>query len=388
MFGIYVHIPFCLQRCSYCDFATYSKDQIQANQNYVDTLLVEATKRRNLFTAKKLQTIYFGGGTPSLLTAQQIGQIISHLKSLDFTLAVDLEITIEVNPATLTDEKCSSLKEAGVNRLSIGCQTFNDKHLKACKREHNSADTLRTIELTKKYFNNYSLDLLFALPHQTLQELDADLEIFGQLNPPHISAYCLTLAPEHPMNVGRGPDEEQVEMFEMIFAKLTSMGQHRYEISNFARRGFESKHNLLYWTDASYWGLGLSAHSYSKEPDWGIRFWNPSTYKTYMEEIEKLQIQEKIEDSFPKSKYEKLTFNESLTDYCHTHLRLSSGLDRSGLRQKFGDLSADAVAKKLARSMQNELVQENHNSWQLTERGVLLSNQVFSEILFAHGEEL
>lgn len=386
LFGIYIHIPFCIQRCSYCDFATYSKDQIQANQQYVDSLLIEADRRRGLFQNKELQTIYFGGGTPSLLTGQQIDQILSHLKSLNFTLADDIEITIEVNPATLDDDKCQLFKDAGVNRLSIGCQTFNDPHLKACKREHNSADTMRTIELTQKYFDNFSLDLLFSLPQQKLSDVENDLRIIRDIDPPHVSGYCLTLPTEHPMNKGRGSDDEQIEMFQKIFTTLDEIGLKRYEISNFAKPGFESKHNLLYWTDQNFWGLGLSAHSYKKDSSWGSRFWNPSSYKAYMDQIENLSAHEKIESSFAQGLYEMLSPHESLTDFCHTHLRLTDGLNRKKLRQKFGNEAEKAVEKKLEKPVQTELVTCNTDSWKLTERGVLLSNRVFSEILFSKGE--
>ena len=191
--GLYIHVPFCIQRCHYCDFATYSRDQIRANQNYVDHLILEANKRRNLFDQNQLKTIYFGGGTPSLLSSTQIGQIITEIKKMDFKLKNKTEVTLEVNPKTLDPQKCSEIKSAGINRISLGCQSFNDKHLKACNREHNSKETLKTIELVKQYFENYSLDLLFSLPGQNLTQLREDLKILKELDPPHISAYCLTL---------------------------------------------------------------------------------------------------------------------------------------------------------------------------------------------------
>ncbi len=383
--GIYIHIPFCLQRCTYCDFATYSKDQIQANQNYVDTLLLEAENRRNLFSQKKIQTIYFGGGTPSLLEPAQIEQIISCFRKLDFTFEEDIEITLEVNPATLNPQKCLGLRQAGVNRLSVGCQSFNDEFLKACHREHNSEDSLNTLSLIQKHFDNYSLDLLFSLPEQNLAHLAADLKIIAQISPPHVSAYCLTVPAKHPMNKGRASEEVQVEMFNLVHSELLGAGLLQYEISNYSKPGLESRHNNLYWTDQSYWGLGLSAHSYQRNPSWGCRFWNPSTYEKYMEQVAQLKPCS-LEESFPSSQIERLSFHESLTDFCHTHLRLMTGLNKTSLRQKFGDYAFLLVENRLSSLVKKNLLKKTQGTWTLTPEGILLSNLVFSELLLTQSD--
>ena len=381
--GVYIHIPFCIQRCSYCDFATYSKDQIQANDEYVETLCSEATKRQQVFEEKQLKTIYFGGGTPSLLNENQIKKIIHHFKNLGYQFDNDIEITMEVNPATLTEQKCEGFKQAGVNRISIGCQSFDDYYLKLCNREHNTQDTFNTIELVKNYFPNYSLDLLFSLPHQGLSQLKNDLAVIKDIDPPHVSAYCLTLADKHPMNNNRCSDEEQISMFHLILEEFKTLGLQRYEISNFAKEGYESKHNNLYWMDENYWGLGLSAHSYKKSPDWGTRFWNPSNYTPYMNQIKDLLPNQKLQKSFQKSQKEVLKKHESLTDYCHTHLRLMSGLNVQSVRQKYGEIHESMVTKQLETLSRENLVIKTNNSWSLTESGVLLSNRVFSELLFS-----
>ena len=286
--GSYIHIPFCIQRCHYCDFATYSQDQIKPNEAYVDMVLKEQKLRASLFKQRTLSTLYFGGGTPSLLSVHQIGRLIQGFKNNGFKFSPQIEISLEVNPATLTPEKCEGFKAVGINRISLGCQSFNDEYLKACNREHSSQDTRDTIELIQKHFRNFSLDLLFSLPQQRLSQLRSDLEEFKSFDPPHVSAYCLTLPSQHPMNQGRCDEQEQVQMFEMVHEHLDQMGLKRYEISNFSKPGFESKHNHLYWTDQSYWALGLSAHSYKKDPHWGYRFWNPSSYKAYMKTMENL----------------------------------------------------------------------------------------------------
>ena len=383
LMGIYIHIPFCIQRCHYCDFATYSKDQIAPNTEYVDTLLLEAQKRVNLIPNKNIDSIYFGGGTPSLLPASEIKRIIDGLKNLELNITSSTEITIEVNPATLTDEKCKTLKESGVNRISIGCQSFDDEHLKRCNREHSVADTMRTIDIVKKYFNNYSLDLLFSLPEQQLEGVYSDLQIIKKVNPPHVSAYCLTVADKHPMNQGRCSDEEQLKMFDLIQGELSEINHYRYEISNFSRPGFESIHNSIYWTDQPYWGLGLSAHSYFNSPDWGYRFWNSSTYKAYLNDIQNLSRANSIEGSFSSSQFEKLRFSDSLSDFCHTHMRLSTGLNEHSLRQKFGEPSLSLVSQRMSELISRQLVEKQGDFWTLSHQGITLSNQVFAKLLFS-----
>lgn len=381
--GAYVHIPFCIQRCHYCDFATYAKDQIAPNSDYVDAVCQEISLRRPLFSEKSLQTIYFGGGTPSLLAPKEVEKIIQCFEKNDFVFDDDIEITLEVNPATLTASKSRDFKQAGINRISLGCQSFNDDYLKACNREHSAQDTRDTIELIKKDFHNFSLDLLFSLPKQGLKNLEEDLKEILTFAPPHVSAYCLTLVEKHPMNVGRCSEEEQVEMFELITSYLSMLKLERYELSNFSKVGFESRHNNLYWTDRNYWGVGLSAHSYRKEPHWGYRFWNASTYSTYLDQVKALRKEDQIESSFPKQQFEKLQIHESLSDYCHTFLRMSSGLKKQTLRQKFGDNTEAIVSNRLTQFQPSGLIEEDPIGWKLTEKGFLLSNQVFKELIFS-----
>ena len=385
--GVYIHIPFCIQRCHYCDFATYAKDQISPNQDYVETICQEIKKRKQLFPQKTLSTIYFGGGTPSLLSGDQIAQIISQFHKEGFLFQDDIEITLEVNPATLTEVKITKYKKAGVNRISIGCQSFNDEYLKNCNREHNSKDTFNTIKLVSENFDNYSLDLLFSLPYQNLETLQKDIEILCDLNPPHISAYCLTVPDKHPMNQNRCSEDDQRKMFYQIQGAFNDIGLDRYEISNFAKPGFESRHNNLYWEDKSYWGIGLSAHSYFKEKDWGYRFWNASTYDKYISDIESLMEKSEISDSFNSGQWEKLSLEESLSDYCHTHLRLKKGLSIEELRQKYGQEWALQALERLIELEKRFWVQDlGNNHWNLTEQGVLVSNQVFAEMLFSGPE--
>ncbi len=383
LFGAYVHIPFCIQRCHYCDFATYAKDQIAPNDDYVEAVCKEIQMRRSFYQETHLDTIYFGGGTPSLLSPKQLGRIINTYKQTGFSVDDNTEITIEVNPATLDSEKCQGLREAGFNRVSIGCQSFNDPYLKACNREHTADQTRSTIHLVKQYFENFSLDLLFSLPKQGLKQLARDLDEINSFQPPHVSAYCLTLPPKHPMNEGRGSDDEQVEMFDLVIHKLANSGLVRYELSNFSKPGFESTHNNLYWTDQNYWGVGLSAHSYRRDPQFGYRFWNPRTYSSYMQQMENLQPASDI-SSLPQEQRESLLVHESLTDFCHTHLRLARGLNLQSVRQKFGDWAPGLVLNKLARCQNRGWVATSSPyEVHLTEKGFLLSNLVFEELLIS-----
>ncbi len=381
--GVYIHIPFCIQRCSYCDFATYAKDQIAANDAYVEAVCTEIRCRQNIFSEKKLSTIYFGGGTPSLLTPEQIKKIIDQFKTLGFEFLPDIEITLEVNPATLSSQKCEGFRQAGVNRISIGCQSFNDDYLKACNREHNVQDTLHTIDLVQSHFTNYSLDLLFSLPQQGLEQLEPDLLKMQEISPPHISAYCLTLPEKHPMNQGRCSDEEQAEMFDRTLQVFGQMGMKRYEISNFSKPGFESRHNNLYWTDQNYWGVGLSAHSYKRDPHWGYRFWNPSSYQAYMQKIQDLAHDGSLETSFSKNERESLMKHESLSDFCHTHLRLHDGLNLSSVRHKYGEPTVSKVADRLVVLEKKGWLNVDRDRWRLSDNGLLVSNQVFSGLLFS-----
>ncbi len=321
-----------------------------------------------------------------MLSSAQICQIITEIREMGFQFTEDIEITLEVNPKTLDPQKCSEIKSAGINRVSLGCQSFNDKYLKVCNREHSSRDTLKTIDIIKQYFKNYSLDLLFSLPGQSLPQLQEDLKILEELTPPHISAYCLTLREGHPMNRGRCSEKEQIEMFSLIFHCFQEMGLEHYEISNFAKPGFESRHNTLYWTDQDYWGLGLSAHSYQKNPGFGFRFWNVRGYEKYLEQMNELQIQDDIRESFPKDQFEELKPHESLTDFCCSGLRLKRGVSPASVREKFGVQAEKVFIKKAGKQVEFENLEEKDGFYHFSQKGLLVSNQVFSDLLFSESD--
>lgn len=388
-FGVYVHIPYCLQRCTYCDFATYERSKIMPSPKYVDLVLAEIEQRARYFgEGRPLDTLYFGGGTPSLLPAEEIIALIRGLAKHGYVLKPDAEATIEINPATVDPDKLSKYLDAGINRFSVGAQTFDDRLLKMVKREHNAAQTRATLELLSSRNVNFSFDILFALPTQTLDGVREDLKIAVDLGSKHVSPYCLTVPEGHVLSTGRAPEGEQVDMFEHIRESLTGAGFEAYEISNFARPGFESRHNLLYWTDQEYWGVGLSAHSYSKATPWGLRFWNRNAIGEYQ-----AQIQGDLGHAFdspnrhlPAEQFEDLEMRQALTDFCHTSLRLMRGLRDDELESKFPRAAVDAVTVRLRQMRGKGLLAGEKGRHFLTAEGVVLSNRVFRELTFLEGE--
>ncbi|MBK7961369.1 MAG: radical SAM family heme chaperone HemW [Bdellovibrionales bacterium] len=382
-FGVYIHIPYCIQRCSYCDFATYVQSEILPPSQYVD-LLNEEIKQHSFFQPQPLDTIYFGGGTPSLIEASLIVSLISALEKRGFVRSPEAEVTIEINPATVDERKLEVYLQHGINRFSVGAQTFDDQLLKRVKREHNAEQTLQTLRLLKKYNLNFSFDILFALPSQTKDGLNRDLEIAVELGAKHISPYCLTVPSGHPLSKARPSDEDQVEMFNLIREKLEDFGYVQYEISNFSLPGFESRHNNLYWSDDEYWGLGLSAHSYSRESSWGTRFWNPSNIGSYQALIQSHsgKIYERPDQSLDASHFEILKSNQSLTDLCHTFLRRSLGLSPAVVERKFGARVLRSVETRLTKLRERELLHFDGGHWRLTSQGRLMSNLVFEELTF------
>lgn len=380
-FGVYVHIPYCLQRCTYCDFATYVHTEIKPPEFYVEQVKKEILNRKNLFAARDLSTLYFGGGTPSLIPAELIVELISELAKFGYTTGPATEVTIEINPATVDERKLEIYLNAGVNRFSVGAQSFSDRLLKMVHREHNSEQTIQTLELLKKYNLNFSFDLLFALPTQTPAELRNDVTIAVQLGSKHISPYCLTVPEAHPLSKNRPLDTEQIEMFQIIDSELTKNNFEQYELSNYAQRGFESKHNTIYWTDVEYWGLGLSAHSYSKLLPWGTRFWNQNAFDIYTGQMQSETPLSGIAQ-FPEKQKENLEKHQSLTDFCYTSLRLSSGLSVEKLVRKFGEPAAEMIKKIAEPLISSGHMRKAGAHLQLTASGLIISNQLFEKFTF------
>lgn len=383
-FGVYVHIPYCIQRCSYCDFATYEKGSILPPDAYLQVLFEEMRQKQNYYPKQTLDTLYFGGGTPSLLDASSIVSVIQNLANLGFEIGPNSEVTIEINPATVSEEKLKIYLDNGVNRFSVGAQTFDDRLLKMVKREHSAKQTMQTLELLQKYDLNFSFDILFALPSQTLEGLKKDVDIAMNIGARHISPYCLTVPDSHPLSKGRPVEDDQVAMFDYISEQLNRNGFKQYEISNFAKPGYESRHNILYWTDEPWWGLGLSAHSYTKDTPWGLRYWNLNNINEYVKQVQSFQGQtfEKPQLQLPQAQFEILEPHQALTDFCHTSMRLMTGLSAKALENKFSAKITEIVAQRLAPLINTKLVQQQHDIWSLTQEGIVLSNLVFEKLTF------
>lgn len=358
-------------------------------ENYVQLLFEEIRQKQKAFPKGDLDTVYFGGGTPSLISAELIVSILNELAKYGFTTRPETEITIEINPATIDPKKMELYLKAGINRFSVGAQSFDDRLLKMVHREHNAEQTRQTLRLLQSYKVNYSFDVLFALPHQTIDGLKKDLDEVLAFAPPHVSPYCLTVPEGHVLTKNRPLEDDQVKMFELISGTLSQAGYHRYEISNFSKKGYESRHNSLYWDNSQYWGLGLSAHSYMHEGPWGLRFWNANAIGVYEEQIRKNAGREFLTAAANLSleQQEVLKKNQALTDYCHTALRRAVGLSEELLSSRFSAEVHNLVMPQLKLFAEQGLVENySQNQWRLTEEGLVLSNQVFAGLTYLEGE--
>lgn len=400
-FGIYIHIPYCLQLCPYCDFTKYQWGTTLGPDLYTDLVKKEIRDRSSgANRLKDVSTIYFGGGTPSLLEPSLILSLLDELAKVGFNFRGPgnaAEISIEIDPATVDEARLDSYLAMGITRFSVGAQSFNDRLLKIAGRKHTSRETVELLSLLTRKGVNYSFDLLFALPSQTLAELNDDVSRALDFGPSHLSAYCLTVPEGHKLNAGRAPEGEQIEMFHLIEGELAKGGLLRYEISNFAKPGFESRHNSLYWKDQPYWGIGLSSHSYlpssvltvdeAQLAPHGVRFWNRRAMKEYEKEIsvEPQQTWSHVLHQ-PRNQIEILLEHQAMTDFLHTSLRPLSGLEENALRLKFGEFSYRAAKSRLQELELTGLVSKTATGWALSKQGRLLANQVFEKLTFLKDE--
>ena len=281
--GIYVHFPFCKRKCAYCDFVSFPNLELESE--YVSLLIDEISSSD---VKGKISTVYFGGGTPSVLDAENIEKVLSALKNLSNAEFCPTELTIEANPESLTYEKALFYKKIGFNRISIGVQSFDDSVLKICERLHNAETALNAVKIATDIFDNVSCDLIVGLPGQSVDVLTESIEILNKFNVKHVSCYTLQLEEGTRLynRVQSGkltlPSEDEVcDAFNAVKQKLNALGFNRYEVSNFSKLGYESRHNLSYWQRINYIGYGISAHSLIDN----VRFNNPSTFAEYKEMV-------------------------------------------------------------------------------------------------------
>ncbi|ASB97018.1 radical SAM family heme chaperone HemW [Streptococcus equi] len=366
----YVHIPFCTQICYYCDFS-----KVFIKNQPVDAYLEALIKEFESYQISSLKTLYIGGGTPTAITANQLDYLLSHLQQ---HLQLDQleEFTIEANPGDLTEDKIAVLRQSAVNRISLGVQTFNDKQLKQIGRSHTEAQIYTTIASLKEAgFQNMSIDLIYALPGQTMQQVKENVAKALALDIPHLSLYSLIL--EHHtvfMNkMRRGklhlPTEDlEAEMFEYIISEMEASGFEHYEISNFTKPGFESRHNLMYWNNDEYFGCGAGASGYLD----GIRYRNRVPIQHYLKAVA---------DGNARLSEEVLTKEEMMEEELFLGLRKKSGVSVSRFQEKFG-LSFESRYGPVVRELQNQgLLVEDKDFIRMTKKGLFLGDSVAEKFI-------
>jgi len=384
--SIYVHIPFCIKKCPYCDFNSVATADIP-DDVYINALNRELffhIKERPVLSKKTLETIYIGGGTPSLISPHNIKRLLSSIKQ-SFAESNPEEITIEINPGTITKNSLTAFRDAGINRLSIGIQSFNDKTLKTLGRVHSADNSLKCYEYARTTgFDNIGIDLIFGVPGQSVEEWEEDLKTAVALRPEHISAYNLTVEKgtlffELQKNGGLvlPSEEDQVLMYELAIDSLKEAGYNHYEISNFSLTGFESQHNMRYWSCMDYIGLGAGAHSYISSPDWGIRWWNESDPDAYMQQIKKATA----EQGQAIAGKERLTKKEALEEGIFLGLRRTSGINMNWFAARFNTSLKNLCHQKIAELKTGGLIYEDGSIIRLTRKGLTLSNEVFAELI-------
>jgi len=372
--GLYVHIPFCTSRCSYCDFAT-GLYQSELAESYVRALVREI--RSSNFARQRVDTIYFGGGTPSLLAPSQLDQILSALFDC-FEIDDSSEITLEINPGSATPEKLSDFRGLGVNRASFGAQTFDDAELAKLGRSHSAADALRTFaDLRDAGFTNVSFDLIAGLPGQTLEGWQRNIEHALALQPEHLSFYLLEVHSGTPLaeHIRRGlqpvPDEDLAGvMYRWMLEQASEAGYEHYEISNLCQPGFHSRHNVKYWTGEPYYGFGCSSHSY----DGRDRRWsNERDVRKYVELVDS-GVSAVVDE-------QQLSVNDVRAEALFLGMRMMRGIDVREYRESFGVDLSNEHGEDLDRFCKAGLLEFDGVLLKLTRTGALLSNEVFAAFI-------
>lgn len=370
----YIHIPFCKQICYYCDFNKFFLKG-QPVDRYLKALKEEMRMTLEAFPTRELKTIYVGGGTPTALEAWQLEALCKIIRErLPFEKG---EFTFEANPDDVTKEKLDILQHYGVNRLSLGVQSFDDEQLKRIGRTHTGKDVVRTVDMAfKAGFENISIDLMYALPGQKKEDFQLSLEKALQLDLPHYSAYSLIIEPKtvfyNLMKKGQLPlpsEDLEAEMYDLLINEMERRGIHQYEISNFAKKGFESKHNLVYWNNREYYGFGAGAHSYLD----GRRRANYGPLKKYMEPLEN--------GRFPVMEEIRLSKEEMMEEEMFLGLRKTEGVSLSRFNHKFGVDLMEIFSSSAEEMEKKGLLEVRGDFIRLTKKGRFLGNVVFQAFL-------
>ena len=373
MAGLYIHIPFCKSRCIYCGF--YSTTDTALRQRYVDAVCQEMISRskkdegENMRTG--IQTIYIGGGTPSQLTLGQLGQLLEKARTV-FDVDDNAEVTVEVNPDDVTEELAVGLRAIGVNRVSMGAQTFDANRLRFLNRRHTARQVEEAVSLLRQSgFDNISIDLMYGFPDETLNDWQQDIDAALRLGVEHLSAYCLMIEEGTPLHQwaadnGQWTMDEELEraMYYTLIERLTAAGYEHYELSNFAKPGRRSRHNSSYWKDIPYIGLGAAAHSY----DGQCRRWNVSNLLYYIKGIENGQ---------PSFEQEELDEDTHYNDRITVALRTCEGLSLSELT----DRQQKYLLRSAQRYLDDGLLEQQNGCIKLTRKGLFVSDMVMADLM-------
>ena len=376
MAGIYVHIPFCASRCSYCDFFSTLKLP-QMGEAYVTAVLVEAQLRYAELRGETVRTLYLGGGTPSHLPLQLLERLVAGLRETIDLSGVE-EFTVEANPDDVSTEWCAAVAALGVNRVSMGVQSFEDDILRLIGRRHTALQAAQAVfNLRSAGINNISIDLIYGLPGQTIDSWTASVKQALDLQPQHISAYGLTYEEGTRLwqqrerdEVIEVPEEQCLEMYRILVDEVQAAGYEHYEISNFALPGCHSRHNSSYWDDTPYLGLGAAAHSY----DGNVRRYNPHDLNGYIENIMAGK---------PAYEQEELTLWERYDERVMLRLRTSRGVDAERLRQDFGDKAWQHFTSEAQRHIEaGNLLVDDGKRYVLTRDGIMVSDSVIRDLMW------
>lgn len=367
MKGLYIHIPFCKKKCKYCDFVSFSGCE-DLFEKYIDAIGLEMAE----YKGESVDTVFVGGGTPTLLSSSLLKKMINYIYD-NFNIDKNAEFTVEANPKTLSEEKLKEMRNVGVNRLSIGVQSFSDKELLAIGRIHNSFEAKEAVELAEACgFSNINLDIIFSLPYQTKESFYNTVKEAVSLKPQHISCYSLILEEGTPLyeEYRRGqiilPDEEtDRENYKYVCDTLKRNGFLQYEISNFSKPGFECRHNLKYWNCEEYIGIGVAAHSYYN----GIRYFNTECPDKY------------LKGEYREEKGEKLTLDEQIKEFIIMGLRKSDGIKKSEFKKRFKKDFELIYKKEIDKLKKAGLMSENKTNIWLTFDGINISNSVLCEFI-------
>lgn len=372
MAGIYIHIPFCKSRCIYCGF--YSTTLLDLRKKYINAVCREMELRKN-YIREPFSTIYLGGGTPSLLDEAELTKLFLYINNV-YDVDRNAEITMECNPDDITPEFTNMLSRLPINRVSMGAQTFADSRLRLLHRRHSSDEVKHAVKLLREAgIKNISIDLMFGFPDESLSQWKEDISAAMALNVEHISAYSLMYEEDTPLwkmldtgKVKEIDEELSLTMFKELVCQLTDAGYEHYEISNFARPGYRSRHNSSYWHQVPYIGLGAAAHSF----DLNSRQWNVADLKLYIEEINNGIIPMEREELDNDT-----TFNDIIT----TALRTSDGIDLNALETRLGKRYRNTLISASGKHIEQGLLEIRHDRLRLTAEGIFISDMVMSDLM-------